>query len=178
MYVFWRKGYADASLRDLLKAMGIGEGSFYNAFKSKRNSYLESLKQYDATVNAERVSAFLSQRTAGEGIRAFFREILNCLDNPKLPKVCLLAGSIAPDVLAEKELRGYMKQQAAGWVAHMAARFDGEKAQHLLPLDFDSETVARIIVTFVQGLWRMALISYDRSRLEHEIEMFLTALRL
>ena len=133
MHVFWRKGYADASLRDLLKAMGIGEGSFYNAFKSKRNAYLESLKQYDATVNAERVTAFLSQRTAGEGIRAFFREILNCLDNPKLPKVCLLAGSIAPDVLAEKELRGYMKAQAAAWVEHMAARFDVEKAQHLLP---------------------------------------------
>lgn len=178
MRVFWKKGYADTSLRDLLEAMGIGEGSFYHAFKSKKNAYLESLKQYDATVNAERVSAFLSQRTAGEGIRAFFQAILNCLDNPRLPKVCLLAGSIAPNVLAERELRGYMKEQASGWVNHMAARFDVDKAQRLLPPDFDSETVAKIIVTFVQGLWRMTLISYDRSRLEHEIELFLTALRL
>src|ERR1035441_8686434 len=110
MYLFWKTGYANTSLRDLLKAMGIGEGSFYNTFKSKKNAYLECLKHYDATVNAERVHAFASQPTAAEGVRALFRAILNCLDNPRLPKVCLLAGAIAPDVLAEKELRAYMRE--------------------------------------------------------------------
>lgn len=178
MYLFWKKGYANTSLRDLLKTMGIGEGSFYNTFKSKKNVYLLSLKQYDATVNAERVRVFVMQPTAAQGVRAFFQEILKCLDNPKLPKVCLLAGSIAPDVLAEKELGGYMKEQATQWAAGMAARFETEKAQHILPQDFDSEAVATILVTFVQGLWRMALISYDRASVEREIETLLDALRL
>jgi len=178
MFLFWKKGYANTSLRDLLKAMGIGEGSFYNTFKSKRNAYLESLKFYDRTVNAERVHAFASQPNTAEGVRAFFRTVLNCLDNPKLPRVCLLAGSIAPEVLGERELRAYMREQAAGWAHHMAARFDADKQRHILPRDFDSETVATVIVTFVQGLWRMALISYDRVKLEHQIETLLTALRL
>jgi len=178
MFLFWKKGYTNTSLRDLLKAMGIGEGSFYNTFKSKRNAYLESLKHYDATVNAERVHAFVSQPTAAEGVRAFFLAVLRCLDNPKLPRVCLLAGSIAPDVLAESQLRSYMQEQAAGWVQHMAARFETEKERHILPQDFDSETVAVLIVTFVQGLWRMALISYDRIKVERQIETLLTALRL
>ena len=26
--IFWKKGYSDTSLRDLLKGMGIGKGSF------------------------------------------------------------------------------------------------------------------------------------------------------
>ena len=178
MYLFWKTGYANTSLRDLLKAMGIGEGSFYNTFKSKKNAYLECLKHYDATVNAERVYAFASQPTAAEGVRALFRAILNCLDDPRLPKVCLLAGAIAPDVLAEKELRAYMREQATGWATHMAARFDAEKERLILPHDFDSQTVATIIVTFVQGLWRMALISYDRPKLERQIDKLLTALKL
>jgi TetR/AcrR family transcriptional repressor of nem operon len=178
MHLFWKTGYANTSLRDLLKAMGIGEGSFYNTFKSKKNAYLECLKHYDATVNAERVRAFTSQPTAAEGVRALFRAILNCLDNPRLPKVCLLAGAIAPDVLAEKELRAYMREQATGWAIHMATRFDAEKKQRILPQDFDSQTVATIIVTFIQGLWRMALISYDRPKLERQIDRLLTALKL
>lgn len=178
MYLFWKTGYANTSLRDLLKTMGIGEGSFYNTFKSKKNAYLECLKYYDATVNAERVRAFASQPTSAEGVRALFRAILNCLDNPRLPKVCLMAGAIAPDVLAEKELRAYMREQATGWATHMAARFDAEKKQCILPQDFDSQTVATIIVTFVQGLWRMALISYDRPKLERQIDKLLTALKL
>jgi TetR/AcrR family transcriptional repressor of nem operon len=178
MHLFWKTGYANTSLRDLLEAMGIGEGSFYNTFKSKKNAYLECLKHYDATVNAERVRAFTSQPTAAEGVRALFRAILDCLDNPRLPKVCLLAGAIVPDVLAAKELRAYMREQATGWATHMAGRFDAEKEQGILPRDFDSQTVATIIVTFVQGLWRMALISYDRPTLDRQIDTLLTALNL
>ena len=37
--LFWKKGYSNTSLRDLLKVMGIGEGSFYNSVKSKKNLY-------------------------------------------------------------------------------------------------------------------------------------------
>ena len=34
--LFWKSGYADTSLRDLLKEMEIGESSFYNTLKSKK----------------------------------------------------------------------------------------------------------------------------------------------
>lgn len=177
-YLFWEMGYANTSLRDLLKAMGIGEGSFYNTFKSKKNAYLESLKHYDATVNAQRVLAFASQPNASQGVRALFRAILDCLDDPKAPRVCLLAGAITPDVLEEKELRSYMQEQANGWASQMAARFDVEKKQGLLTESFDSQAVAGIIVTFIQGLWRIALISYDRPKLEGQVDALLTSLGL
>ena len=39
--LFWKLGYAGTSLRPLLKAMGIGEGSFYNKLKSMDSAYLE-----------------------------------------------------------------------------------------------------------------------------------------
>jgi TetR/AcrR family transcriptional repressor of nem operon len=176
--IFWQLGFANTSLRDLLKAMRIGEGSFYNTFKCKKNAYLESLKHYDATVNLQRVQAFASQPTAAQGVRALFRAILDCLDDPETPKVCLLAGAIAPDVLGETELRSYMQEQALGWASQMAERFNAEKKQGLLPEGFKPEAVAAIIVTFIQGLWRIALISYDRAKLESQVDTLLTSLGL
>ncbi|HEV2698253.1 MAG TPA: TetR/AcrR family transcriptional regulator, partial [Terriglobales bacterium] len=67
--VFWKKGYSGASLRDLLKAMGIGEGSFYNTLKSKKQLYLECLKHYNGTVGRRRAEALFSPSTAKEGVR-------------------------------------------------------------------------------------------------------------
>ena len=46
MDVFWRKGYQGTSTADLMEAMGIGRGSFYNAFQSKRDVYLRTLDRY------------------------------------------------------------------------------------------------------------------------------------
>ena len=46
MVVFWKKGYQNTSLDDLLEAMGIQRGSFYNTFGSKRETYLRTIDRY------------------------------------------------------------------------------------------------------------------------------------
>ena len=46
MEVFWKQGYQNTSLDDLLEAMGIQRGSFYNTFGSKRETYLRAIDRY------------------------------------------------------------------------------------------------------------------------------------
>src|SRR5204863_8906423 len=97
---------------DLRKGMKIGEGSFYNTLQSKRNAYLECLKHYNATVGRQRSEAFFSAPTAALGMRALFKTVLDCLDDPNTPsRVCLMAGSITREVLAEPPLRKYVQEQ-------------------------------------------------------------------
>jgi TetR/AcrR family transcriptional repressor of nem operon len=177
--LFWETGYAGTPLRDLLKQMGIGEGSFYNTLKSKKNAFLECLKHYNATVNRQRGEALLGQPTAALGVRALFKIVLDCLDDPDTPsRICLMAGSITREVLDEPELREYVQQQMSMFTERMAARMNADKETGLLPAAFEPQLVAQVIVTYLQGLWRMALVSYDRHKFERQIEMFLTGLGL
>src|SRR5271163_4360979 len=126
--VFWKSGYASTSLRDLLKKMRIGEGSFYNTLKSKKNAYLECLKHYDATVNRHRGEALFSAPTAALGMRALFKTVLDCLDDPDTPsRVCLMAGSITNEVLVEPDLREYVQEQMSMLSARMADRLNTDK---------------------------------------------------
>lgn len=177
--LFWRTGYANTSLRELLKSMGIGEGSFYNTMKSKKLAYLQCLKHYNATVNLRRGQVFFSAPTAALGVRALFDTVLDCLDDPNTPsQVCLMAGSITPEVLTDPDLREYVEGHMAMLTERMAARLTADKNAGLLPAEFDPQFVVPVIVTYLQGLWRMALISYDRAHFERQIDLFLTALGL
>ncbi len=46
MLLFWRKGFAAASMTDLCEAMGVGSPSLYAAFGSKEALYLEAVEHY------------------------------------------------------------------------------------------------------------------------------------
>jgi TetR/AcrR family transcriptional regulator, transcriptional repressor for nem operon len=179
MRLFWKSGYASTSLRELLNSMGIGEGSFYNTLKSKKHVYLESLRHFNATIGRERGAALLTPPTATLGIRALFHCVLDCLDDPKAPsRLCLMSGSLSREVLAESELRKYVQAQIAEFGEAIGARLTADKEAGRLPADFEPQIVAPVIVTYLQGIFRMALLSYDRKNFECQIDVFLTGLGL
>lgn len=46
MDLFWRKGFADTTPQDLATELGIGKGSLYNTFESKRALFDRALQRY------------------------------------------------------------------------------------------------------------------------------------
>ncbi|HWW87753.1 MAG TPA: TetR/AcrR family transcriptional regulator [Vicinamibacterales bacterium] len=174
--LFWKKGYSNASLRELLKAMGIGEGSFYNKVKSKKRLYLECLKHYDATVSRRRLEALLAPPSVKEGIRAFFKTVLDELDDPRTPRVCLLAGSLSGDVLAERELNQYVVNSMTAFSGVFCERLQFAKASGELPGDLNVQAVAQVIVTYLQGLFRVIRVLQNRAEVERQIETLLEGL--
>ncbi|WP_131113430.1 TetR/AcrR family transcriptional regulator [Lichenihabitans psoromatis] len=179
MGLFWRDGYAGTSLRDLLKVMGIGEGSFYNTFKSKKQLYVACLNRYEEIEGAKRGRALMSAPSARAGIRALFAALLDCLDDPETPsRLCMMAAMVSEEVLAEPDLRERVEAGLFNLQARFIERLEQDAAAGLLPRDLDSQATAAVVMTYLQGLWRMAMVSYDRHRFERQIDVFLTSLSL
>ena len=176
--VFWKNGYSGTSLRDLLKAIGIGEGSFYNTLKSKKQLYLKCLNHYNDTVGRRRAEALLSPSSAKEGVRGLFERVFDDLDDPRNPRDCLLARSVSSDVLAERDLQKFVQTDIAAFVGALSDRLKSAKETGELPPQFEAEVAAQIIATYLQGLIRTALLSHDRSQLERQVDLFLTTLGL
>ncbi len=177
-HIFWKKGYSETSLRDLLKGMRIGEGSFYNTLKSKKQLYLECLKHYNNTVGRRRFTALFSPASAKEGVRGFFRTVLDDLDHPRTPRVCLIARSVSSDVLAEGDLRKVVQSDMAAFFGAFSERLKSAKDTGEFPPEFEPELVAQVIGTYLQGLYRTALLCYDRPQLERQVDLFLTGMGL
>lgn len=72
MQVFWRHGYENASLPDLLEGMGLTRGSLYKAFKDKKNLFLLVLDRYETTAVDTGV-AMLRDAGLGDGRQRIIR---------------------------------------------------------------------------------------------------------
>lgn len=93
--LFWTKGYAATSVRDLCDAMGLKPGSFYAAFESKEGCFLRALERYLATQG-------LAREPSREAVRAWFRAIT---DPERSPRGCLLVVSLGELPLLEEPAR-------------------------------------------------------------------------
>jgi|SRR5579884_425899 len=60
MELFWRKGYGATTPADLTDALGVGKGSFYNAFGSKHALFEQALRRY-GDERVARLTAILTQ---------------------------------------------------------------------------------------------------------------------
>lgn len=84
--VFWERGYGAATPAELLAAIGVGKGSFYNAFESKHSLFEQALRRYgddrvagllrglgDAGPASQRISRYFARLAAPENEAALRR---------------------------------------------------------------------------------------------------------
>lgn len=92
--VFWKQGYEAASTEDLLKAMGIGKGSFYLHFRDgKKELFLRSLELF----SSDAMTRFNERLSRSEDEIEFLRKyLLSLADLPadQKRKGCYLGNAI------------------------------------------------------------------------------------
>ena len=125
------------------------------------------------------MQALFGAPTAAAGVRAMFGVVLDCFDDPDTPsRLCMQAAMATEDVLVDPDLRALIEADLANFAGALAPCLRDDRAVGLLPETLDPETVAGILVTYSQGLFRMALIDYERARFEAQLGAFLTGLGL
>lgn len=176
--LFWKKGYKNTSLKDLLKATQLGEGSFYNTLKSKKALYQACMDHYNQTITKTRLDIFLSEKNVKDGLRKYFEAVIDGFIDKKLPNGCLIANSLSADVIADKDFRKYLTEGFEYFEKIFTKRFRDAKLLGELASDFDCQLTAEILVTFLQGLFRVSLINKSPSQCRKQVDLLLISLNL
>ena len=102
--IFWKLGYEPASVSVLCTAMGINPPSFYAAFKSKEELFLEAVNFYESQYWTGILTRFEnSTRPIDRALEDFFQEAADILLNPENPSGCMVV--LAAVNIAPKEQR-------------------------------------------------------------------------
>ncbi len=102
--IFWKLGYEPASVAVLCEAMGINPPSFYAAFKSKEELFLEAVNFYEARYWTDVLKQLEeSTKPVDAALAEFFQEAASILLNPENPSGCMVV--LAAVNIAPKEKR-------------------------------------------------------------------------
>ncbi|MFI6090957.1 TetR/AcrR family transcriptional regulator [Streptomyces sp. NPDC051218] len=170
MDVFWRKGYAATTPQDLVDALGIGKGSLYNTFGSKRALFERALRRYRDSQAAALIEMIEEPGPVKERVReALWLLVEMDLADPDR-RGCMAVNTAA-------ELAG-TDEVAADLVRHMLDRTEeafsvlvekGQRAGEIASAR-DARAVGSLLLATVVGLRLMARIAEGPERLGRVID--------
>lgn len=100
MHLFWRKGYYDTSVADLVSEAGFNRAAVCAGYGGKKALFEKALEFYEAEVTSNFLSVIEAKGASLAQIHAFFSQFFAFLDEPISHQGCLLCNTsseVAPD---------------------------------------------------------------------------------
>lgn len=168
--VFWTKGYTATSLEDLLKAMDIGSGSFYNAFKGGKKELFRKAILQRRTAFHQFKSALKQNDAPIELIKDFFRSIAKSNQDTHL-QGCIIVNTVVEMTFIDEEL----ENEAVAILKEVEEMFTHEIARAQEKGTIKNQTnpviLGRYLITLWNGLNVTRRMYPDNKVLKEQIEM-------
>jgi AcrR family transcriptional regulator len=152
MFLFWRKGFAAASMNELCDAMGVRSPSLYAAFGSKEALYLEAVEHYVRTQGPPIWGRLAEGATARAAIENW---LIAATDNlPKsrtIPAGCMAALAAVGDEWPAAIVR-VAKKVRLEMLGMLHARLETAVARRELPAATDLDGLSRFYLGIYQGM--------------------------
>ncbi|MHA4807172.1 TetR/AcrR family transcriptional regulator [Flavitalea flava] len=174
--LFWTRGYEATSMEELLMAMGLGKGSFYHAFGSKRVLFEKVLDRF-INESIGRLKRELDNTDMPmERIREFFRSIAA---SPAAlhQKGCFMGNTLVELMNIDKPMRMRAVKKLEGLEQLFLQQIKIAQRTGELKTRENPATLARYLLTVWNGLNITRRIYPDPSELRPLIEMQLAVLK-
>jgi AcrR family transcriptional regulator len=149
--VFWARGYEGATLPELTKAMGINRPSLYAAFGNKEQLFRKALDHYQTGPQAF-VAEALTMPSARRVVEALFLGFIRTQRNKAKLKGCMIvSGALACGEEGQPVRRELAALREAA-VKAISERFERAVRENDLPEGSDCATLARYVITVLNGL--------------------------
>lgn len=177
MQLFWRKGYENTSMQDLLDAMQLSKSSLYQAFGSKQALFERCMTRYGDFMIGQLRTALDNAPSGVAFIRRFLESVLDEARGDCEARGCLVLNTANEFArrdprIAEAVAEGLARFHEALLAAVQRAQREGD-----IPSDYDAVTLANYLVSSMSGLKTLSKAGADEASLRGIIGQVLKTLK-
>jgi TetR/AcrR family transcriptional repressor of nem operon len=176
MHLFWRRGYENTSVAELLRAMGIAKQSLYDTFGDKRALYLKAMAHYRDQTNGAMQQMFDQIPSIKEG----FAKLLYGLaaeTREQHERGCLLLSANLQREVNDAVIANFLRDNQNKVEAIFEKALLRARNQKELRMKQDPKALARFFVVTIQGMRAMARLNSDKHALEEVARVALVVFR-
>ena len=166
MPVFWKHGFADASLQELERATGVNKSGLYGEFRDKGDLFVACLRHYLETQGKR---GLLTKKPLGwENVEAFLK---NGPLNSGEKQGCFSVNSMREFAVLPAEAYGVVTENRALLQRLLGMNIEAEKPK-MAPV-----AIAEVVLSFFSGLCIERNLKSGKASSTRKIDNFMTALR-
>jgi TetR/AcrR family transcriptional repressor of nem operon len=172
--IFNQRGYAGASMRDLVAATGLEKGGLYNHFGSKEELALASFDHSVALLGERLAVARASTDDAGDQLVAMARAFARWASKPEVPGGCPIMNTAIEADGTNPELCAHARDAMTRWHRLIGSIIKEGIAAEQLDASTDPYEVATVITSTLEGALMLARLYDDAAQMERAIAHLIT----
>ncbi len=166
MLLFWKKGYTDSSMSELLDTTGLTKGSFYNAFGSKRDLFIQTLMKYDRDSRTA-LHELTAMDSPNRAIKAFFDNLVDSTISDPDKKGCFTVNLLTNIASYDDEIQAVVRGSVQSVETFLKQMIELGHSRGEISKDVSPEDTAKLLVGTMISIRVLGRGAYDT----HELKM-------
>lgn len=168
--LFWRKGYEETSVRELVKFTGVAHAGLYSAFGGKRGLFTAALRKYIDENITEMFAGLEHPESGRAAIEAILRGLVGSIRFGGPGWGCFVVNTAVKFSGERGEVGDLVRQTFERQVAAFRAALDRARDRGEVRDNLDTEQISNSFAVTFYGLSSLARADAPEASLEHAAE--------
>ncbi len=163
--LFWKKGFFDSSMDDLVKATGVSRYGIYGTFGNKRELFKASLRRYAVRMGREMQRSLRKQDASLAEIQEWFATLLQRAGSDRKGLGCLICNTATEVAPHDEDVARAVRAVFDDYSRVFKRALRNAQARGEIGKDRDISALASYLTGVMQGAAVMVRAGYDRERI-------------
>lgn len=174
--LFWQKGYAETSMRDLVTHTGVAHAGLYSAFGGKRQLFVAALKYYQDGPMTQYLRELETLDSSRPEIEMFFQNHLQIVKDGNFQNGCFMVNTTIEFGDEARDILVIVNQHMERMIAAFSAALNRAKEREEVRADLEIQATAEYLLNTFNGVAIFARSRSPYDRIERTVKIALKVL--